>query len=65
MKSRLTSVLFAPHEIINHQEQKEQVEEKVEEEIENDEVWSQFKRKLPKHSQDAYVDKRFSHKRFD
>lgn len=56
LKSRLTSVLFAPHEIVNHQEQKEQqVEEKVDEEIENDEVWSQFKRKLPKHSQDRYI----------
>ena len=44
LKSRLTSVLFSPHEILNHEEQKKIVAT-VTEELENDAVWSQFKRK--------------------
>lgn len=37
-------MLFSPHEIANYEEQKK-VMETVKEEVENDAVWSQFKRK--------------------
>ncbi|CAF1189982.1 unnamed protein product [Rotaria magnacalcarata] len=50
LKSRLTSVLFSPHSIANREEQQEKTVETNTEETENDEVWSQFKRKLPKES---------------
>ncbi|CAF0781682.1 unnamed protein product [Rotaria sp. Silwood1] len=52
LKSRLTSVLFSPHSISNREEQQEKNVETINEEIENDEVWSQFKRKLTKESSD-------------
>ncbi|CAF1169140.1 unnamed protein product [Adineta ricciae] len=45
LKSRLTSVLFSSHTIANHEEQNEKPTETNTDEIENDEVWSQFKRK--------------------
>lgn len=57
MKSRLTSVLFSPHSISNREEEENQ-EKLVEtntDEVENDEVWSQFKRKLKKQSSDRFV----------
>ena len=53
LKSRLTSVLFSPHEIANKQEQEKMAEKKICE-LENDEVWSQFKRKLPKNAPETY-----------
>ncbi|CAF2447748.1 unnamed protein product [Rotaria sp. Silwood2] len=52
LKSRLTSVLFSPHSTSNREEQQEKNVETINEEIENDEVWSQFKRKLTKQSSD-------------
>ncbi|CAF4310903.1 unnamed protein product [Rotaria socialis] len=55
LKSRLTSVLFSPHSIANREEQQEKTVETNTEEIENDEVWSQFKRKLPKESSEKFV----------
>ncbi len=55
MKSRLTSVLFSPHSISNQEEQQEKLVETNNEEIENDEVWSQFKRKLRKETSDMFV----------
>jgi hypothetical protein len=48
LKSRLTSVLFSPHEIANREEQQDTPVETASETVENDEVWSQFKRKLNK-----------------
>jgi hypothetical protein len=38
-------VLFSPHEISNREEQQEKIVETNTTEVENDEVWSQFKRK--------------------
>ncbi|CAF3808594.1 unnamed protein product [Rotaria magnacalcarata] len=55
LKSRLTSVLFSPHSIANREEQQEKTVETNTEETENDEVWSQFKRKLPKESSEKFV----------
>ncbi|CAF3596044.1 unnamed protein product [Rotaria sordida] len=60
LKSRLTSVLFSPHSISNREEQQEKNVETINKEIENDEVWSQFKRKLTKESSDKSSSKRFS-----
>ncbi|CAF4159052.1 unnamed protein product, partial [Rotaria magnacalcarata] len=55
LKSRLTSVLFSPHSIANREEQQEKTVETNTEETENDEVWSQFKRKLTKESSEKFV----------
>ncbi|CAF3361947.1 unnamed protein product [Rotaria socialis] len=59
LKSRLTSVLFSPHSIANREEQQEKTVETNTEEIENDEVWSQFKRKLPKESSEKSSSKSY------
>lgn len=60
LKSRLTSVLFSPHTIANRDEQQEANAEINNTEIENgggadDDVWSQFKRKLKKDSSEKFV----------
>ncbi len=55
LKSRLTSVLFSPHSISNREEQQEKNVEIIDKEVENDEVWSQFKRKLSKESSNTFV----------
>ncbi|CAF4466310.1 unnamed protein product, partial [Adineta steineri] len=52
LKSRLTSVLFSSHSITNLEEEQEKNGETETKEIENDEVWSQFKRKSTKESSD-------------
>jgi basic membrane lipoprotein Med (substrate-binding protein (PBP1-ABC) superfamily) len=48
-------VLFSSHSIANREEQQEKTVEINNEEVENDEVWSQFKRKLKKDSSDMFV----------
>ena len=48
-------MLFSPHSIINQEEQKEKPIEVIHKEVENDEVWSQFKRKIPKDSSETFV----------
>jgi len=63
LKSRLTSVLFSPHSISNREGQQEQTVEVINEEVKNDEVWSQFKRKLPKDSSDTSSSKLNSKKK--
>ncbi len=48
-------MLFSPHSILNQEEQQEKIVETITEEVESDEVWSQFKRKLKKESSDTFV----------
>jgi hypothetical protein len=48
-------VLFSPHSISNREEQQEKSVETNTEEVESDEVWSQFKRKLNKESSNTFV----------
>jgi hypothetical protein len=48
-------VLFSPHSISNHEEKQETTVEVVNEKVDNDEVWSQFKRKLAKDSSNTLV----------
>ena len=48
-------MLFSPHSIANREEQQETTVEANVEEVGNDEVWSQFKRKLKKESSDTFV----------
>ncbi len=48
-------MIFSPHEISNREEQQEKIVETNTTEVENDEVWSQFKRKLPKGSSDRLI----------
>jgi len=48
-------VLFSPHSISNREEQQEKTVETITEEVESDEVWSQFKRKLKKESSNTFV----------
>jgi len=66
LKSRLTSVLFSPHSILNREEKEQQQQITVEtrnEEVENDAVWSQFKRKLTKNSNERSSSKLNSKKK--
>lgn len=48
-------MLFSPHTVSSQEEQTEVADAINKEEIEEDEVWSQFKRKLPKDSQEKFV----------